>query len=84
MQWIFYYNLKELKIIGRDITDLGLYHLTNVPTLAHLQLSSSNITDNGLRYLGELTNLESLNMVTLSNNAAWELQTSITLRTFNI
>jgi Leucine-rich repeat (LRR) protein len=54
-------NLAMLRLTDTDITDEGLAHLRGLKKLKHLDLNGARrITDDGLRELTDLTNLEEL------------------------
>lgn len=58
-------NLTQMRrlFLGERITDAGLTHLRNMDQLAQLVLSvSCDITDEGLREIGQLTSLRSLDL----------------------
>jgi len=55
-------SISDLDVRG-DFTDAGLAHLTQLPQLEVLWLSSPLITDEGLKCLGHCTRLESVRIV---------------------
>jgi hypothetical protein len=50
-------------LVGTEITDDGLQHLSSLTNLKCLSLSGTHVSDDGLKHLSGLTNLEYLFLV---------------------
>lgn len=55
-------NLTSLDLADTDLTDIGMASLPKFKYLVRLSLFYCNITNNGLRHLSQITDLEVLNL----------------------
>jgi hypothetical protein len=55
-------NLTSLDLADTDLTDIGMASLPKFKKLVRLSLFYCNITNNGLRHLAQMTDLEVLNL----------------------
>ena len=59
-------SLRSLDLSGTQVSDAGMKHLADLPNLEHLSLSvydeGANITDEGLRTVGQLKRLKTLSL----------------------
>ncbi len=69
-------KLKELWIIGGEITDTGLAYLAETPTLENLVIGQDKVTGPGLQVLGKLPHLTRLSLLFLKEDtySALDLQ----------
>jgi len=63
-------GLRELDLLGRQVTDAGLEHLKGLPGLRGLFVQSPQITDAGLEHLKSLTALQELKLATKVTDAS--------------
>ena len=60
-------RLKELKVWGANVSDQGIAELVHLKSLVSLGLENTEVTDEGLKVVGTMLGLRSLNLRRCSN-----------------